>query len=89
MATATMEPKTAVMASETEIDVRQETLLDEIEINHRLSKSLEQFKRGETMTLDEMEKRTTERLRSKYGIKKIAWHRHKVCNKWNEAYIAR
>ncbi|MCL2284526.1 MAG: hypothetical protein FWC26_14520 [Fibromonadales bacterium] len=68
MATATMEPKTAVMANETEI-VCQEALLDEIEINHRLSKSLEQFKRGETMTLDEMEKRTTERLRSKYGIK--------------------
>ncbi|MDR3001598.1 MAG: hypothetical protein LBU89_10065 [Fibromonadaceae bacterium] len=73
-----MATATAIMANETEIanamgvlgiDVWQEALLDEIELNRRLNKSLEQFKRGETMTLDEMQKRTTERLKNVYKLK--------------------
>ena len=37
-------------------------LLDEIELDRRLTKSIEQFERGETLTKEEMKKRTTERL---------------------------
>jgi uncharacterized coiled-coil DUF342 family protein len=69
---------TATIANETEIanammtlglEVWKEALLDEIELNRRLNKSLEQFKKGETLTLDELDKRITERLNNGYYLR--------------------
>jgi len=71
--------KTAVTANETEIANAMnvlglgnfaESLLDEIELDRRLTKSLEQFERGETFSTEEMEKRTTERLNNGYYLRK-------------------
>jgi len=45
-------------------------MLDEIELDRRLAKSLEQFERGETFSTEEMEKRTTERLNNGYYLRK-------------------
>jgi len=45
-------------------------MLDEIELDRRLTKSLEQFERGETFSTEEMEKRTTERLNNGYYLRK-------------------
>jgi len=45
-------------------------MLDEIELDRRLTKSLEQFERGETFPTEEMEKRTTERLNNGYYLRK-------------------
>jgi hypothetical protein len=41
-------------------------LLDEIELDRRLKKSLEQFERGESMSVDEAEKRIDEKLANGY-----------------------
>jgi len=71
--------KTAVTANETEIANAMnvlglgnfaESLLDEIELDRRLTKSLEQFERGKTFSTEEMEKRTTERLNNGYYLRK-------------------
>ena len=75
MATATMEPKTAVMANETEIANAMSVLglgnfandvLDEIEIDRQLQVGIEQIKRGETLTLQEFEAQMNEKVASGY-----------------------
>jgi hypothetical protein len=43
-------------------------MLDEIELESMLKESEEQFKRGETTTVEEMKKRTTERLNNGYYL---------------------
>jgi len=43
-------------------------MLDEIELEMMLKESEEQFKRGETTTVEEMKKRTTERLNNGYYL---------------------
>jgi len=74
-----MKTETTVMASETEIANAMNVLglgnfaasvLDEIELDRRLKKSLEQFERGETFSTEEMKKRTTERLNNGYYLRK-------------------
>jgi len=73
-----MATETAVMASETEIanamaglglEVWKEALLDQIELNRRLNKSIEQFKRGETLTMEELDKRVMEKFENGYYLK--------------------
>jgi len=70
--------QTAIMANETEIanamvslglEVWKEALLDEIELNRRLSKSIEQCKKGETLTMEELDKRVTERFNNGYYLR--------------------
>jgi len=71
MATATMEPKTAVMANETEIANAigvlrvaglADDLLDKIALDRALAKSLAQADRGEKMPIKEAERIINERL---------------------------
>jgi hypothetical protein len=66
---------TAVMASETEIAnaigvLRRaginDDLLDKVELDRRLSISLEQFERGETMPAEEVVKEIREKLNNGY-----------------------
>jgi len=66
---------TAIMANEVEIKEAMSTLrldnwiddvLDEIELNRRLKISLEQADRGETMSMEELEKRTAEKMKNGY-----------------------
>jgi len=73
-----MATETALTANETEIanamatlglEVWKEALLDEIELNRRLNKSLEQFKRGETLTMEELDKRVMEKFENGYYLK--------------------
>jgi len=73
-----MATATEITASETEIanamialglEVWKEALLDEIELNRRLNKSLAQFKRGETLTMEELDKRVTEKLNNGYYLR--------------------
>jgi len=73
-----MATETAVMASETEIanamagiglEVWKEALLDQIELNRRLNKSIEQFKRGETLTMEELDRRVMEKFENGYYLK--------------------
>jgi len=73
-----MATETAVMASETEIanamagiglEVWKEALLDQIELNRRLNKSIEQFKKGETLTMEELDKRVMEKFENGYYLK--------------------
>jgi len=73
-----MATETAVMASETEIanamaglglEVWQEALLDQIELNRRLNKSLEQCKKGETLTVEELDKRVMEKFENGYYLR--------------------
>jgi hypothetical protein len=70
--------QTAIMANETEIanamitlglEVWKEALLDEIELNRRLNKSLEQCERGETLTMEELDKRVMEKFENGYYLK--------------------
>jgi ribosome-interacting GTPase 1 len=74
-----MEATTQLIANETEIkqamsalgiDIWVDDLLDEIELNRRLKKSLEQFDKGETTTVEEMMARTAERLKNGYYLRK-------------------
>ncbi len=74
-----MAAATEVIANETEIKRAMEVLrlenwtndlLDEIELDRRLRKSLEQFKRGETMTIEEAEKIMKEKFASGYYDRK-------------------
>jgi CMP-N-acetylneuraminic acid synthetase len=74
-----MATATEVIANETEIKQAMETLrlgewaddvLDEIELDRRLKKSLEQFERGETMPIEEAERIMKERFASGYYGKK-------------------
>jgi len=44
-------------------------LLDGIELDLMLKESEEQFKRGETTTIEEMKKRTTEKLNNGYYLR--------------------
>ena len=44
-------------------------MLDEIELDRRLAKSLKQFKRGETLTLEELDKRVMEKFKNGYYLK--------------------
>jgi len=60
-----MATETATLANETEIEVN-----DQIELDRRLKKSLEQFERGETMSIEEAEKIMKERFASGYYDKK-------------------
>jgi len=73
-----MATATAVMANETEIanamnvlglDPWVDSLMEEIELNRRLNKSIEQFKTGETLTLDELDKRVMEKFENGYYLK--------------------
>jgi len=73
-----MATETAVLANETEIanamaslglEVWKEALLDEIELNRRLSKSIEQFKKGETLTMEELDKRVMEKFDNGYYLR--------------------
>jgi hypothetical protein len=68
------------METATEIEIKQamgvlglenwsNDLLDEIELDRRLKISEEQFRRGETLTVEEMKKRTTERLNNGYYLR--------------------
>jgi len=75
MATATIEPKIAVMANETEIANAMSVfglgnfandILDEIEIDRQLQIGIEQIKRGETLTLQEFEAQMNEKVTSGY-----------------------
>ncbi|MDR2593756.1 MAG: hypothetical protein LBC87_03185 [Fibromonadaceae bacterium] len=60
-----MATETATLVNETEIEVN-----DQIELDRRLKKSLEQFERGETMSIEEAEKIMKERFASGYYDKK-------------------
>jgi len=71
----TMAAATAIMANEVEIKEAMSTLrldnwvddvLDEIELNRRLKISLEQADKGETMSLEELERRTAEKMKNGY-----------------------
>jgi len=73
------ETATDIIANETEIKQAMKVLrlgewtndlLDEIELDRRLKKSLEQFERGETMTVEEAERIMKERFASGYYDKK-------------------
>ena len=68
------ETATDIIANETEIKQAMKVLrlgewtndlLDEIELDRRLKKSLEQFERGETMTVEEAERTMKERFGNK------------------------
>jgi hypothetical protein len=67
MATMTMEPATLKTAMR-KIGFEEEKtdalldLLDEMELDRRLKISEEQFKRGETLTVEELKARTTKKL---------------------------
>jgi len=70
---------TEIIANETEIKQAMKVLrlgewtndlLDEIELDRRLKKSLGQFERGETMTIEEAERIMKERFASGYYDKK-------------------
>jgi len=74
-----MATATEVIANETEIKQAMEVLrldnwtndlLDEIELDRRLRKSLGQFERGETMPIEEAERIMKERFASGYYGKK-------------------
>jgi len=73
--TTAIEPKIkAAMESIGNIGLGEKTndlldMLDEIELDMMLKESEEQFKRGETTTVEEMKKRTTERLNNGYYLK--------------------
>ncbi|MDR2595643.1 MAG: hypothetical protein LBC87_12820 [Fibromonadaceae bacterium] len=58
---------TQIMVNETEIANAMAS--DEIELNRRLSKSLEQCKRGETLTMEELDKRVMEKFNNGYYLK--------------------
>jgi len=73
-----MATETAVLANETEIanamvslglEVWKEVLLDEIELNRRLNKSIEQCKKGETLTMEELDKRVMEKFENGYYLR--------------------
>jgi len=73
------ETATDIIANETEIKQAMKVLrlgewtndlLDEIELDRRLKKSLGQFERGETMTVEEAERIMKERFASGYYDKK-------------------
>jgi len=70
MATMTMKPETLKAAmSNIGLDNRVDDLLDqldEIELDRRLKISAEQFARGETLTVEELKKRTTEKFKNGY-----------------------
>jgi hypothetical protein len=74
MATTTIEPKIkAAMESIGSIGLGERTndlldMLDGIELDLMLKESEEQFKRGETTTVEEMRKRTTEKLNNGYYL---------------------
>jgi len=55
-----------IIANETEI--ANAMVSDEIELNRRLSKSIEQCKKGETLTMEELGKRVTERFNNGYCL---------------------
>jgi hypothetical protein len=67
MATMTMEPATLKTAM-SKIGFEEEKtdalldMLDEMELDRRLKISEEQFKRGETLTVEELKARTTKKL---------------------------
>ena len=52
------------------IDIWVDDLLDEIELNRRLKISLEQFDRGETLTMEELDKRIKEKLSNGYYLRR-------------------
>jgi hypothetical protein len=73
------ETATEIIANETEIKQAMKVLrlgewtndlLDEIELDRRLKKSLEQFEKGETMSIEEAERIMKERFASGYYDKK-------------------
>jgi len=73
------ETATDIIANETEIKQAMKVLrlgewtndlLDEIELDRRLKKSLGQFEKGETMTVEEAERIMKERFASGYYDKK-------------------
>jgi hypothetical protein len=73
------ETATEIIANETEIKQAMKVLrlgewtndlLNEIELDRRLKKSLEQCERGETMTIEEAERIMKERFASGYYDKK-------------------
>ena len=64
-----------IIANETEIKEAMTTLrldnwvddlMDEIELNRRLKISIAQADRGETMSLEELERRTAEKMKNGY-----------------------
>ncbi|MCL1966925.1 MAG: hypothetical protein FWF67_03495 [Fibromonadales bacterium] len=65
-----MKPETLKAAmSNIGLDNRVDDLLDqldEIELDRRLKISAEQFARGETLTVEELKKRTTEKFKNGY-----------------------
>jgi hypothetical protein len=70
-----MATATAVLANETEIkqamgvlglDGLADALLDEIELDRELAISIAQADRGETITIDELEKRVNEKVANGY-----------------------
>jgi hypothetical protein len=73
--TAVIEPKIkAAMESIGNIGLGERAndildMLDEMALEAALKESEEQFKRGETTTIEEMKKRTTERLNNGYYLK--------------------
>jgi len=72
---ATIEPRIkAAMESIGNMGLGERTndlldLLDGIELDMMLKESEEQFKRGETTTVEEMKKRTTEKLNNGYYLR--------------------
>jgi len=73
-----MATKTEVLANETEIANAlnsfglgnfTESILDEIEMNKRFKKSLEQDDRGETFPIEQLEKQFMENLKNGYYCK--------------------
>jgi len=70
MATMTMRTETLKTAmSNIGLDSRIDDLLDqldEIELDRRLKISAEQFDRGETLTVEELKKRTMEKFKNGY-----------------------
>jgi len=73
-----MATKTEITANETEIANAMNvfglgnftaSVLDEIELDRRLKKSLEQFERGETMPTEETIKKIRERLNNGYYLR--------------------
>jgi len=70
---------TEIIANEAEIKRAMEVLrlgnwtndlLDEIELDRRLKKSLEQFERGETMPIEETIKKIKEKLNNGYYLRR-------------------
>jgi len=73
-----MATETAVLANETEIANAMNvfglgnfvpSVLDEIEMNKKFKKSLEQDDRGETFPIEQLEKQFMERLKNGYFCK--------------------